>query len=421
MGTILDRTDDIEMFRPLKTNERALLERALRLLPGIVERGPGYDKEASFPTEDIEDMRKEGLLSITIPEEYGGHGFWSGTSYLPYYLVLEALSTATMSSAWAMRVHCNAVGMVAGHGNDEQKSRVFKAVVEDGVILATIGSEADPKKRGDGSGHPSGKSELVRVDGGYRLTAVKHFASNATAAGYFVVHTEAPGGGTRGEKYQLVLVPRETEGLSLEDNWDVMGARATASWAVKFDDVFVPDEDVLGQPGDWVYQDSRTMTASHAAVLVGTAQGAYDFTREELKKRPSLAQNDYVSYKFADMDARIQAARASLWYAALLWERGEHNQAQLASLRAVHTAKDAALSVVSEALEIYGARGSFRFLPLEMRYRDVRVLSLHHRESNLMRILANAELGAPYHSKQNYGPPVPTGGLADADHAEDET
>src|SRR6185369_9109905 len=132
--------------------------------------------------------------------------------------------------------------------------------------------------------------------------------------------------------------------------------------------------------------DARTMTASHAAVLVGSAEGALEFIRNELVARPSLAENEYVSYRFGELDSMVQAARTSLWYAALVWEKGSPHDAELASLRAVHVAKETALTVVSQAMEIYGARGTFRTLPLELYYRDLRVLSLHHRESNLMRL-----------------------------------
>lgn len=410
-GTVTDSGARFDLFRPLDEEERRLLDRAIELVPEIQQRARRYDEAAEFPVQDIDALKEAGLLTLTVPRELGGHGLWSGSAYLPYYLILQTIAAASMSTAWVLRVHCNACGMVAGHANAEQRERILGEVVRRGALLATVGSEADPKQRGQAREHPTGSSDLTRTDGGYILNTTKHFASNGPAATTFVVHTTVPGEGERGERYQLLAVPHDAEGVSLEDNWDVMGARATVSWAVHFENVFVPDSDVLGNPGDWVYADPRTMTASHAAVLLGTAEGVFDFIKTELMARPSLAANDYIAYQFGEMDSHLQAARMSLWYAALLWECGSHGEAEMASLRAVHMAKETALMTTTRAFEIYGARGTVKSLPLERAYRDMRILSLHHRELTLMRLLTDADLGVPFHPKQNYGPPKEIAGV----------
>jgi alkylation response protein AidB-like acyl-CoA dehydrogenase len=91
-------------------------------------------------------------------------------------------------------------------------------------------------------------------------------------------------------------------------------------------------------------------------------------------------------------------------YAAWLWEQNQYDEAELAGMRALHTSKQAALLVTTKAFDVIGARAAFRHLPVERAFRDVRTFSLHFRESALLRLLIQAELGGDFHSKQRYGP-----------------
>ena len=162
------------------------------------------------------------------------------------------------------------------------------------------------------------------------------------------------------EGYTTLVVPKESPGVSLEDNWDTMGMRATISWSLVLDDVFVPWENVLGQPGDWIQHDPRTFTLAYCANHLGTAQGVFDFVLDYLKQRPFLMNDDTVAFTVGEMDSAIQATRTSLWYAAWLWEEGRFDEAELASMRALHTSKQMALMVTSKAFDVCGARAAFR-------------------------------------------------------------
>jgi alkylation response protein AidB-like acyl-CoA dehydrogenase len=247
------------------------------------------------------------------------------------------------------------------------------------------------------------RAELVATEGGFRLTSVKHFGSLAPTADYYVVYVMAPGTQSMAEGYTTLIVPKESAGVSLEDNWDTMGMRATISWSLILDDVFVPWENVLGQPGDWVQHDPRTFTLAYCANHLGTAQGVFDFVLDYLKQRPFLMNDDTIAYTVGEMDAALQATRTSLWYAAWLWEQGRYDEAEIASMRALHTSKQMALMVTSKAFDVCGARAAFRGLPIERAFRDVRTFSLHFREAQVLRMVAEADLGGAFHSKQKYG------------------
>jgi alkylation response protein AidB-like acyl-CoA dehydrogenase len=111
-------------------------------------------------------------------------------------------------------------------------------------------------------------------------------------------------------------------------------------------------------------------------------------------------------FTVGEMDAALQATRTSMWYAASLWEQARYTDAELASMRALHTSKQAALMITSKAFDVVGARAAFRHLPVERAFRDVRTFSLHFRESALLKLLTQANLGVDFHSKQRYGPAI---------------
>lgn len=389
------------MDATLAPEDQRLIERAKELAGAFATRAREYDEAAAFPAEDFAQLRAEGFLTLAVPRELGGHGMWQGTRYLPYYRVLETLAAGSASTAQLVQIQSHATGIIARHAAEPLRNRVLGEVVERGALVASCGSEVDPHVVANAE---RARAELTPVEGGFRLNAVKHFASLAPAADYFVVYVLAPGAPSVGEGLTTVLVARDDPGVSLRDTWDTMGMRATISWALVLEDVFIPWERVMGEPGDWVQHDPRTFTLAYVANHLGTAQGAYDYTLEYVKQRPFLTDDNVNLYTLGEMDAALHATRASMDAAARLWEAHEYDQAELASMRALHTAKQTALLVTTKAFDIIGARAAFRHLPIERAFRDVRTFSLHFRESALLRLLSQANLGQPFHAKQRYGP-----------------
>jgi alkylation response protein AidB-like acyl-CoA dehydrogenase len=379
--------------------DRRLVERAQALAVEFAPRAQQYDEAAAFPAEDFARLCEEGFLTLTVPRELGGHGMWSGNRFVTYYTILAAIAAGDASTAQLLQIQSHASGIIGFLGNEEQKRRILGDVVARGALIASCGSETDPRVLNTSTR----RAELVAANGGFRLTSVKHFGSLAPAADYFVVYVMAPETQSMAEGYTTLVVPKESPGVLLQNNWDTMGMRATISWSLVLDDVFVPWENILGQPGDWIQHDPRTFTLAYCANHLGTAQGVFDFVVEYLKQRPFLMNDDTIAFTVGEMDAALQATRTSMWYAAWLWEQGRYEEAEMAGMRALHTSKQMALMVTSKAFDVCGARAAFRSLPIERAFRDVRTFSLHFRESQLLRMLAEADLGGAFHSKQKYG------------------
>ena len=370
---------------------------AERLAEHFRARLPDYDARAAFPQENFDEIHEAGLHTMTVPEAYGGLGFWQvGGRFIPYYRVLETLARADSSTAQLLQVHCHATGMIAALGNETQRAFYMDEVVRHGKLIASVGSEAQLQS----TEAAVSKAELVRAGEGYRLNAHKGFASLAPAADYYNIWTAVEGEGSFAVRMVLATLPRGVPGLELVDDWDTLGMRPTVSWSLVLTDVAVPQEWVIGSPGDWALRDPRTFTLAFTANHLGAAQGAYDFTCSFVAARPYLAGSEVVQVRLGDLSSRLYATRCALYTAAERWERGDDtNQAELDGIRALHLAKRVALEVTSEAYDICGARVTYNLYPLNQALRDVRAFTLHFRDDAYMAIVGRADLGEPFKAK----------------------
>lgn len=379
----------------LKSFEKDLLDRAKDIAPVVAERARKYDESARFPEENFELLREAGLLKMTVPVQYGGYGLWADDRYLAFYLVLETLAASCSSTSQLLQVHCHCTGLIAALASEEQKRRLMRAVVEDGALIGSAGTAHAVIR--------SGTAALRPIDGGFRFTARTPFGSLSARADYLLAFAAAPGASAFNEAVTL-CIPRDTEGLRNEDTWsEAVGMRATETWTTIFDDVFVPWANVIGNPGDFVC-DPRSWTLAYAANYLGTAQGAYNFVVEFVRTKPHLLDDGVVAHAIGGMEAALQAARSSLWYACWLWERKEYEAAELASLRFHHTAREAALAITSQAFEVCGTSAAMRTYPLDQALRNARTFTLHTREATNTRLLANAAVKGEFHAKQWYAP-----------------
>ena len=357
------------------------------LLANFRQRMRRYDDAAEFPITNFEELRNARLLTLAIPREFGGYGLWQRDRFVDYYRFLEELAKADSCTAQLLQVHTHASGIVGWHATPEQRAKLLPEVVEHGKLIASAGSEADPKSRTTEVGH----SELRRTAGGYRLTCFKHFASLAAAADYYLIWTAVPGAAPLSERQLFVLVPRDGDGVELVDEWDTLGMRSTVSWGIKVTDHFVPAERVIGTPGCWV-SDPRTFTLAYVANHLGAAEGAFEAALDFVRVRAYLAQSEAIKVTIGDLASRLYATHSALYAAALQWEvaaaadweRPELDQAEMMSLQALHMAKRCSLDVSERVFDICGARATFKTMPLEQIYRDIRTFTLHFRDDLYM-------------------------------------
>jgi alkylation response protein AidB-like acyl-CoA dehydrogenase len=374
------------------------LARLEPLLPRFRERRRMYDDAAEFPAANFADLRAVGLLVPGVPKSFGGHGFW-WDSFVEYYQMYEAIAAACSSTGQLYQIATHGAGLLAWNATPEQRAKYLPDVVEKGLLIASVGSEADPRA----TTADIYKAELQETGNGWRLSCHKHFASLGPGADYLLIWTSLPGTGTYMERQVFVLVPRDAPEVELINEWDTSGMRATASWGIKITDYPVPQDAIIGEPGAWA-RDPRTFTLAYVTNHMGTAQGAFDLACQFVRERPYLADNQVIQVALGEMASQLAVTRSSLYTAARLWEeaaaegfeRSIVDRAELLGLQALHVSKQVALDVTRRVFDVCGARAAFRSMPFEAMFRDVRTFTLHHRDYDYMSRVGRAAFDGPH-------------------------
>jgi alkylation response protein AidB-like acyl-CoA dehydrogenase len=383
------------------------VEKAQRLKPIFAERARALDEAGGSPRENMDLLRDEGFFKLVIPREYGGLGTAASWCSYTANTVLEIISSACGSTGWALTSQFHGSGLVVGLGDEEQKCRILGDVVNNGAQMASVGSEVRAKEK-DTVGGKDGKltfaSELTPVDGGFMANGVKGFSSMAADAKYLCYWALAPGTDNPSVGVTVAVVETDDPGVTPLPGWEeAIGIRASLSGGTKFQDVFVPWRNILGQPGDHMQIHPYLFEINYTCLLLGIAQGVLDFVKQTVADRPFLQKDDTIMYAVGETASNVHNTRAAWWHAQSLWDAKEFDRAAHFTLMAQHQAKSTALAACDMAFEVVGVRALFKWNPVERAWRDARTITLHTRESLLMRLVAEAETNDRYFAKAKYG------------------
>jgi alkylation response protein AidB-like acyl-CoA dehydrogenase len=376
--------------------QQQLIARARRLaLDQFAPRADRYDREASFPFDDYEDLRAAGLLALCVPERYGG----LGASYETYCLVAEQIAQGNASTALTFNMHCLTMLMMgemadampmsaaARQRHERLRSRKFREVVERGVFYGQPHSEPVEQGQTDTALSVGGRrfgTTARKVDGGYVVNGRKFFVSLADAAPYFATPAIRIGDEPWIERTLYLQVPRDAPGVSFPGDWDPMGMRATVSRDMLLQDVFVPDDAEVLPPGLFgaLYNAFPHLSPlTFSATFLGLMQAAYDYTIAYLTgKVPGAAglQTETASkgHAVAEMLFTLEAARA-LYYRAVAEARVDAPLEAVQRARAAHvTVQRSTVTLTQEAIRVCGGRALLRRHPLERYARDARAGAL---------------------------------------------
>jgi alkylation response protein AidB-like acyl-CoA dehydrogenase len=353
-------------------------------------RAEGYDRDASFPSANYDDLHAAGLLGICVPKAHGGHG----APYRAYMLTAAEIGRYCGATALTFNMHvCSclwsgdladdldmATGARALH--EIRRARHYARIVKEGRIYAQPFSEGGPAA----AGVVPFATTATKVDGGWSITGKKIFASLAGHAHYYGVlcGQVKPGQKPSRKDTMYIAVPADAKGLSVEGDWDPLGMRATVSRNLVFKDVLVADDEELMPRG--VYYQAATrwphmfMTLSPA--YMGIAQAAYDFTVKYLRGEwPGLAPVKRRMYPtkqiaLAEMRVRLEQTKA-LWFQAISEAGPDPDKEQvLRAYAAQFTVMENANELCRLAIRTCGGQSMLRSLPIERLYRDSRCGSL---------------------------------------------
>lgn len=370
------------------------------------DRAGRHDADATFPAEDVADLRDAGLLALLVPERLGG----MGAGFEQYTAVAMALARGSGSSALVFNMHACVTGALAGVPDDlarelgvpdsffAARDAMLRAAV-DGALYGVAITE-----RGAGSRLSHMQTTYERTATGYRVVGEKSVATGAgEVAAYLVAARAADAGEGEDPRVSYFLVPHG-DGVSVRPSWDPLGMRATASHGLSLDVEVDADALVGGMEGLTVllaYFMPQWLVASYASVYVGVAQAALDEAvryinaRTVTGKAGGLASVGFIRGRLGRADATVAAARLALLEAG---RRVDDAPGDPETNRAIYRAKllagDAALDVVATCTEACGLGALQRGSTLERLYRDARSGAIMPPSSDVCAdVLGTAALG----------------------------
>ncbi len=345
-----------------------------------------HDRENSFPFENIRALKASGYVNMTLPEEFGG----GGANLKDFVLAQERLAYGDAPTAVAINMHIFNVGVRADlWRRGDQKLRPFlEACARNSLILCSGTSDPKMSTVVGFAGLNDTTRRAEKVPGGYRINGRAGFSSLCMCADFFeeTAHYDDP---VKGPLCLFFTVPANTSGIKIQNNWDTMSIRASASHDTVWEDVFVPEENVTHRPaGTWETYNNvfcSWFMPSVSACYLGVAQAARDHVINWARERTQLPFDRPVShypgnqFLAAEMEVGIRAARAMLMQTAdaLSEPSLRANPPLMDVLACEHFVTETAVSVVDKAMRVMGGAAISRSGPMEQIYRDVRAGIIH--------------------------------------------
>lgn len=344
----IDIPEEVEIFRKYV---REFVEN--RLMPRV----PEIERSGEIPEDLIREAVKAGFTGVGIPQEYGGQG----GSILETVVLQEELSRASLAFAAAIGVSGLFTIPVLMFGTEEQKRKYIPPIASGEKFAAHANTEP-----GAGSDVAGIATSAKRTSGGWILSGRKIFITGAGKADYFIVSARTSPPPSRRERWKGIttfIVERSYPGLKIGQRFNVIGIRGEQPYEVILDNVFVPEENVVGEVDEGfkvlvtTYDYARISVAAQA---VGLAQGAFEKAlnyalQRQAFERPIISFQG-VSFKLAEMLAKLVTARLLTYWAASKAAKGGDEfvfASSIAKMYATEVAEEIALM----AIKIHGGVG----------------------------------------------------------------
>ena len=349
-----------------------------------------YDREEKFPEDVMKKAFEAGFLTCNVPVEYGG----GGLSDLEMAVISEELAWGCAGMYTTMMANSLAFTPIILFGNEEQKKRFLTQFTQKMGFASYCLTEREA------GSDTSAIKTIARKDGSeYVINGSKCFITNGGVASLYVVFANAaPEKGARG--LTAFVVPRETPGITIGKIEDKMGHRASNTAEIFFEDVRVPEENILGRVGYGFLIAMRTFDRTRAAVGaagVGVARAALEYAIDYAKTRiqfgKPIATFQAIAFKIAQMAMEIEAARLLVWKAAWLVDQGK--PCGLNSAMAKCFGSDIAMKTTLEALQIFGGYGYMKDYPIEKLVRDAKLLQIYEGTNEIQRLVISREVIGP--------------------------
>jgi short-chain 2-methylacyl-CoA dehydrogenase len=356
-----------------------------------------WDREHHFPVDVVQKMGQLGLFGLTAPEEYGG----ADGDFTSLCVAIEEIGRVDQSMGITLEA---AVGLginpILTFGTDEQKQTWLPDLVS-GQTLAGFGL-TEP---GSGSDAGATRTKAELVGGEWVINGSKQFITNSGSdiTSLVTVTARTGGGGDERPEISSIIVPSGTPGFTAEPAYDKLGWHASDTHPLSFEDVRVPEANLLGERGRGFAQflaildDGRVAIA---ALAVGCIQACLDMSLQYAGERQTfgvpIGRKQGLAFQIADLEVMLQSARLLVYKAAAMKDAGApvKDFKQAAAIAKLH-ATESAVTATRIATQVFGGYGFMEEYPVTRFYRDAKVLEIGEGTSEVQRMLIARGLGLP--------------------------
>ena len=379
-----------EDIQALRDTVRAFAEKE------IIPRAAEIDSSDEFPMDLWQKMGDLGLHGITVPEEYGGVNM----GYMAHMIAMEEISRASASVALSYGAHSNlCVNQIKRNGSEAQKQKFLPKLISGEFVGALAMSEP-----GAGSDVTSMKLRAEAKDGGYVLNGSKMWITNGPDADVMVVYAKTnPELGPRG--ITAFLVEKGMEGFSTAQKLDKLGMRGSHTGEMTFNNVFVPEENIMGGLNNGVQvlmsgldYERAVLAAGPVGIMQAVMDNVIPYIHDRKQFGQSIGEFQLIQGKVADMYTILQAGRSFLYTVGknldLLDQRGAGHSREVRKdcASVILWCAEKATWMAGEGIQIFGGNGYTNEYPLGRFWRDAKLYEIGAGTSEIRRMLIGREL-----------------------------
>jgi alkylation response protein AidB-like acyl-CoA dehydrogenase len=348
----------------------------------ILPRASEIDKN-NYPFDLIQELGRLGYAGLPYAREYGG----SGAGYLSFALVLEQICQASMAVGAVMSVNITPAEAVFKYGTEEQKKRLITPIAQGKAFGCIAFTEADT------GSDPALVTSTSRKSGNrYILNGHKQFVCNAPGANFALVFTKG-----ESEGLNAFIVDTSIPGFKIESTLDTLGARGAGTSVVALDELEVPEENLLGKPGQGFEILLEAISVERLWVAIqalGIAQSALDtavsYAKQRIAMGKPISRLLSIQTHLAEMACQIEAVRWLTYRTAFIRDQGKDIKYESAMIKLL--ASEAAVSVTDMGMQVTGAYGAMKSMPIERMYRDAKITKIYVGIAEVQRVIIASTL-----------------------------
>lgn len=369
----------MEQIFIVNDDQRAILETVKRfveheVLPRAAVLDADPDPAAGFSWEIVEKAHELGIRTMTLSEKWGGLGADSLTTAM----VIEELAKGDIGVSVIFAQTLKIAQIMEKALNAEQQARVLPKFSSDPRGMLAIGITEPDTASNYFLPYPAPfRTSARRASGGWILNGMKHFISNGNRASFYLLFAQTEAGKPLAEGSTCFLIERDRPGFSIGRVHDKMGERLANNAELIFQDCFVPDENIVGEPGkgfsvlaQFFPQSNAYAGATILGVAVALQRKAIEWAQVRVQGGKPLIEHDGIRAQLAEMRMLIDASRSYIHRACWLADHQEHGWDRTLGALPKAMAAQAAWKIATWTMEIHGGHGYMKEFGVEKLVRD---------------------------------------------------